>query len=180
MFQIDLVERCRKNDRKAQLKLYKQYCEGMYCVAARFLNNSEDAEDVLQDAFIKAFQKIHQFSGEVTFGAWLKRIVINTCIDHLKSKKMQFVELKDYQMQVVEDENWSVSELVSLDEVKMAMEQLPEKYRYVVKLYLVEGYDHAEISQILNLTQTASRTRLLRGKAHLKRLLKDKSHGTGS
>ncbi len=180
MFQIDLVERCRKNDRKAQLKLYNQYCEGMYCVAVRFLNNSDDAEDVLQEAFIKAFQKIHQFSGEVTFGAWLKRIVINTCIDYLKSKKMQFVELQDYQMQVVEDENWSVSEGISLDEVKKAMEQLPEKYRYVVQLYLVEGYDHAEISQILNLTQTASRTRLLRGKAYLKRLLKEKSHGTGS
>ncbi|MBT8209177.1 MAG: RNA polymerase sigma factor [Eudoraea sp.] len=180
MFQIDLVERCRKNDRKAQLKLYKQYCEGMYCVAARFLNNADDAEDVLQEAFIKAFQKIHQFSGEVTFGAWLKRIVINTCIDYLKSKKMQFVEFQDYQMQVVEDEDWSVSESVSLDEVKKAMEQLPEKYCYVVKLYLLEGYDHTEIAQILKLTQTASRTRLLRGKAYLRELLKEKNHGTGS
>ena len=180
MFQVDLVERCRNNDRKAQLKLYNQYCEGMYCVAARFLNNSDDAEDVLQEAFIKAFQKIHQFSGEVTFGAWLKRIVINTCIDHLKSKKMQFVELQEYQMQVVEDENWSVSESVSIDEVKRVMEQLPEKYRYVVKLYLVEGYDHTEISQILNLSPTASRTRLLRGKGLLKKLLKSKSHETGS
>ena len=180
MFQIDLVERCRKNDRKAQLQLYKQYCDGMYCVAARFLNNSDDAEDVLQEAFIKAFQRIHQFKGEVTFGAWLKRIVINSCIDFLKSKKMEFVELKDYQMKVVEDEDWSVSETVSLNEVKQTMEQLPEKYKYVVQLYLVEGYDHAEISQILNLTQTACRTRLMRGKAHLKELLKKKSHETGS
>lgn len=180
MFQIDLVERCRKNDRKAQLQLYKQYCDGMYCVAARFLNNADDAEDVLQEAFIKAFQRIHQFKGEVTFGAWLKRIVINSCIDFLKSKKMEFVELKDYQMKVVEDEDWSVSETISLNEVKKTMEQLPEKYKYVVQLYLVEGYDHAEISQILNLTQTACRTRLMRGKAHLKELLKKKSHETGS
>ena len=181
MFQIDLVEQCRKNDRKAQFKLYKQYCDGMYCVAMRFLNNADDAEDVLQEAFIKAFQKIHQYSGEVTFGAWLKRIVINKCIDFLKSKKMQQVELKDYQMQVVEEDDiWSVSPSVSVAEVKEAMEQLPDKYRYVLQLYLVEGYDHEEIAQILNLTSTASRTRLLRGKGHLRKLLKNKNHGTGS
>ncbi|MBT8322933.1 MAG: RNA polymerase subunit sigma-70, partial [Eudoraea sp.] len=77
-------------------------------------------------------------------------------------------------------EDWSVSESVSLVEVKRAMEQLPEKYRYVVKLYLLEGYDHTEIAHILKLTQTASRTRLLRGKAYLRELLKEKNHGTGS
>ncbi len=180
MFQIDLVEQCRKNDRKAQLKLYKQYCDGMYCVAMRFLNNSDDAEDVLQEAFIKAFQKIHQYSGEVTFGAWLKRIVINKCIDFLKAKRLDHVELKDYQMKVVEDESWSVAPSISVEEVKRTMEQLPDKYRYVLQLYLVEGYDHEEIAQILELTPTASRTRLLRGKGHLRKLLKTESHGTGS
>lgn len=180
MFQIDLVEQCRKNDRKAQLKLYKQYCDGMYCVAMRFLNNADDAEDVLQEAFIKAFQKLHQYSGEVTFGAWLKRIVINKCIDFLKARKLDQVELKEYQMQVVEDESWSVAPSISADEVKNTMELLPDKYRYVLQLYLVEGYDHEEIAQILNLTPTASRTRLLRGKGHLKELLKNRTHGTGS
>ena len=180
MFQIDLVEQCRKNDRKAQLKLYKQYCDGMYCVAMRFLNNADDAEDVLQEAFIKAFQKLHQYSGEVTFGAWLKRIVINKCIDFLKARKLDQVELKEYQMQVVEDESWSVAPSISADEVKNTMELLPDKYRYVLQLYLVEGYDHEEIAQILDLTPTASRTRLLRGKGHLKELLKNRTHGTGS
>lgn len=180
MFQIDLVEQCKKNDRKAQLKLYKQYCDGMYCVAMRFLNNADDAEDVLQEAFVKAFQKIHQYSGEVTFGAWLKRIVINKCIDFLKSRKLDQVELKEYQMQVVEDESWSVAPSISIEEVKQTMEQLPDKYRYVLQLYLVEGYDHEEIAQILELTPTASRTRLLRGKGHLRKLLNTISHGTGS
>ena len=180
MFQIDLVEQCKKNDRKAQLKLYKQYCDGMYCVAMRFLNNADDAEDVLQEAFIKAFQKIHQYSGEVTFGSWLKRIVINKCIDFLKSRKLDQVELKEYQMQVVEDESWSVAPSISIEEVKQTMEQLPDKYRYVLQLYLVEGYDHEEIAQILELTPTASRTRLLRGKGHLRKLLNTISHGTGS
>lgn len=179
-FQIDLVERCKAQDRKAQLKLYKQYCEGMYCVAMRFLNNRDDAEDVLQEAFIKAFQKIHQYSGQVTFGAWLKRIVINSCIDFLKAQKERNLEIRENTLQIVEDQNWTIEPGISIEEVKVAMAQLPDTYKYVLQLYLLEGYDHEEIAQILRLTATASRTRLLRGKGYLRELLKRKKHGTGS
>ncbi len=178
MVSIELVEQCKANDRKAQLMLYKKYCDGMYCVAMRFLKNADDAEDVLQEAFIKAFQKIDRFKGEVTFGAWLKRIVVNRSIDFLKAKQQRTVELKEGYMHVAEDEAWEVNEEVNLKLVKERIEKLPEKYRFVVQLYLVEGYDHAEISQILNITETASRTRLLRGKGYLKELLKDMSYGT--
>ena len=167
MFQIDLVEQCKVNNRKAQLKLYKQYCDGMFCVALRFLKNEDDAEDVLQESFIKAFQRIHQFKGEVTFGAWLKRIVVNGSIDFLKAKKIPPVVLDENTLQIVE----TVEDGISIDRVKSAIESLPDKYRFVVQLFLVEGYDHNEISQILDITETASRTRLLRGKAHLKSLL---------
>ena len=180
MFQIDLIERCKANDRKAQLKLYRQYCDGMYCVAMRFLKNEDDAEDVLQEAFIKAFQKIEQFKGEVTFGAWLKRIVINKSLDHIKSRKEQYLELRENTLHIVEDDDWEVEEDISIDEVRLAMEALPEKYRFVVQLFLLEGYDHSEISEILKLEQTTCRTRLLRGKARLKELLKSKTYGTGS
>jgi RNA polymerase sigma-70 factor (ECF subfamily) len=180
MFQIDLVERCKANDRRAQLKLYKQYCDGMFCVAVRFLKNADDAEDVLQESFIKAFQKIHQYRGEVTFGAWLKRIVINNCLDAIKSKKEKYVELHENTLHVVENDDWIIADSISINEVKAAMDQLPEKYRVVVQLYLLEGYDHSEISQILKLEETTCRTRLLRGKGQLKELLKDKRYGTGS
>ncbi|NAS11304.1 RNA polymerase sigma factor [Poritiphilus flavus] len=180
MFQIDLVERCKANDRKAQLKLYRQYCEGMFCVAMRFLKDPDDAEDVLQESFIKAFQKIDQFKGEVTFGAWLKRIVINKSLDFIKAKKVRHVQLNENLLHIAEDEDWSVSDEISVAEVSEAMSGLPEKYRYVVQLYLVEGYDHGEISQILDLTETTCRTRLLRGKGQLKELLKAKRYGTGS
>lgn len=180
MFQIDVVEQCKANDRMAQLKLYKQYCEGMFYVAMRFVQNSDDAEDVVQESFIKAFQRIQQFKGEVTFGAWLKRIVINNCIDFLKSKKNQFVELDENYMHVAEDNDWTVDIDVTIDQVKRAIGQLPEKYKYVVMMFLIEGYDHREISQVLKLSETASRTRLLRGKSYLKELLKEKEYGTGS
>ena len=180
MFHIDLVAQCKANDRRAQMKLYKQYCDGMFCVAMRFLKNEDDAEDVLQEAFIKAFEKIHQFKGEVTFGAWLKKIVVNRSIDFLKAKKEQLVALDETYMQIKDDEDWTVEDGVTLEEVKNAMEQLPETYRTVVQLYLMEGYDHDEISQILGITGSSCRTRLMRGKAYLKEILKHKNYGTGS
>ena len=179
MFQIDIVEQCIANDRKAQMKLYKQYCNGMFCVAMRFLKNSDDAEDVLQESFVKAFQRIHQFKGDVTFGAWLKRIVINNSIDFLKSKKERTVELDERYMHSIEDEDWIVEDGITLEEIKEAIERLPEKYKYVVMMYLIEGYDHGEISYVLNLTQTTCRTRLFRGKGHLKAALKHRNYGTG-
>lgn len=180
MFQIELVEQCKANDRKAQLMLYKQYCDGMYGVAMRFLKNPDDAEDVLQESFIKAFQRIDQFKGEVTFGAWLKRIVVNGSIDFLKTKHQKTVELNEGYMHVADDNDWTIEDGISLEKIKNAIEKLPEKYKYVIQLFLVEGYDHDEIAQILNISNTASRTRLLRGKAQLKETLKDIAYGTGS
>ncbi len=180
MFQIEIVERCKANDRKAQLTLYKQYCEGMFCVAMRFLKNADDAEDVLQESFIKAFQKIHQFKGDVTFGAWLKRIVINKSIDFLKSKRENTLSLNENFMHITEDEDWTVEDDVTTETIKEAIERLPEKYKYVVMMYLIEGFDHNEIATVLHLTETTCRTRLLRGKGLLKEALKDWKYGTGS
>ncbi|WP_250434115.1 RNA polymerase sigma factor [Hanstruepera flava] len=182
MFQIDIVEKCKQNDRKAQMQLYNQYCNGMYSVAKRFVKHDAEAEDVVQDAFIKAFTKLHQYNAEVTFGAWLKRIVVNTSIDALKSKKQRLVELDDVHLKVVDtgdDDKWLADDAVSIDEIKEAINQLSDKYKYVVMLFLIEGYDHQEISEILNISEVASRTQLYRGKLQLQKLLKQKQNGTG-
>ena len=131
MFQVDIIEKCKQNNRKAQLQLYNQYCQGMYIVANRFLKNADDAEDVVQEAFIKAFTKLHQYKAEVTFGAWLKSIVVNKSIDFLKSKKQQLVALNEVHLKVVdtyEDDKWLVDDAMTLNDVKKAMEALPEKY----------------------------------------------------
>ena len=178
MFQFDVVERCKVNDRKAQMQLYEQYCEGMFRVAMRYVKNVDEAEDMVQESFIKVFGRIHQFKGEVTFGAWLKRIVINKCIDSLKAQKKKMVELDESYLHISEEEDWTVADGISIEEVKGAIEKLPEKYRYVVMMFLIEGFDHKEIAQVLQLTETTSRTRLLRGKSYLKELLKEKVYGT--
>lgn len=152
----------------------------MYFVALRFMKDSMEAEDAMQEAFIKAFQKIHQFTGEVTFGAWLKRIVINKCIDKLKAKKLEFTALNEQVMGTVEEEDdWHIDDGIGIEEVKKQMEELPEKYKYPLMLYLMEGYDHEEISQILNITQVASRTLVHRGKKKLQEELKALKDGTG-
>jgi RNA polymerase sigma-70 factor (ECF subfamily) len=181
MFQVDIIEKCKQNNRKAQLQLYNQYCDGMYIVAKRFLKDTADAEDVVQEAFIKAFTKLHQYQSEVTFGAWLKRIVVNKSIDFLKSKKQELVDLEEVHLKVIDttiDDKWLVDDAITLDEVKIAIDKLPEKYQYVVMLYLIEGYDHQEISEILNISEVASRTQLSRGKVKLQELLTLKKNGT--
>ena len=163
------------------MKLYNQYCDGMYIVAMRFVKDSMEAEDIVQESFIKAFQKLHQFKGEVTFGAWLKRIVVNKSIDLLKSKKQHMLEIDEVHLKVVDtnhEDEWLVDDAITLDEVKAAINKLPDKYRYVVMLFLIEGYDHQEIAQILNISQVASRTQLSRGKTKLKELLTLSSNGT--
>ncbi|MFD1095205.1 RNA polymerase sigma factor [Salegentibacter chungangensis] len=180
MIQHQLIEACKQNSRRAQFKLYNKYCEGMYYVALRFMKDSFEAEDAMQEAFIKAFEKIHQFTGEVTFGAWLKRIVINRCIDKLKAKKLELVALNEQVLGTVEeDENWQIDDGIGIEQVKKAIGQLPEKYEYPLMLFLVEGYDHEEISEILNITQVASRTLVHRGKKKLQEELKAQKNGTG-
>lgn len=179
MFQIELINQCKKNSRKAQLQLYKQYCSGMFIVARRFMKNDFDAEDAMQEAFIKAFEKLDQFKAEVTFGSWLKRIVIHTCLDKLKLNKLELLQLDETYLKIADEpERMEIDDEITIHEVKECIALLPEKYRYVVMLYLIEGYDHQEISEILGITQVASRTQLLRGKKKLQELLILQKNGT--
>ena len=137
----------------------------------RLINNTAEAEDVMQEAFLKAFTKIDTYKGEVSFGAWLKRIVINRSLDYLKKRKVKFEEinektnqLPDYQMEIKE---------VNMKVIKDAIQKLPDGYRVVLSLFLIEGYDHEEISEILGISNSNSRTQYLRAKNKLRELLKD-------
>ncbi|MBX2828015.1 MAG: RNA polymerase sigma factor [Flavobacteriaceae bacterium] len=174
-----LVEQCREHNPKAQLALYKQYCEGMFIVAQRYIKDMAQAEDVMQEAFIKAFSKLHQFKGDVTFGAWLKRIVINQCLDTIKAKKIEALSINEEVLSISEDDDWSVADEVTVAEVHRAIDNLRDPYKVVVQLFLLEGYDHQEISGILGISENASRTNLFRGKKQLQEQLKHLHYGTG-
>lgn len=176
----ELIAKCRKNDRKAQMELYKKYSRGMYFVAYRFFNNEFLAEEAMQESFIKAFTRLDQFTGDVTFGAWLKRIVINKSIDMLKARKLETTALNEQIMGTPEEfDDWEVTDNTTVEEVKTAIDNLPEKYRYPIHLFLIEGFDHNEISEVLNITAVSSRTLVHRGKKRLKEQLKHLRNGTG-
>ncbi|WGF91242.1 RNA polymerase sigma factor [Aequorivita marisscotiae] len=180
MSDLLLIEQCKNCDRKAQMALYGKYCNGMFIIANRYLKDTAAAEDAMQDAFIKAFQKLSQFTGDVTFGAWLKRIVINTCLDSIKRNKMELQSLNEEVFTMVhEDSDWTIADEATISEVLAAIESLPENYKLTVKLFLLEGYDHQEISEILQISENASRTYLHRGKSKLKEKLKHLRYGTG-
>lgn len=176
-----LVEQCRAQNPRAQMALYKQYCDGMFIVASRYLKDTAEAEDAMQVAFIKAFKKMEQFKGDVTFGAWLKRIVINTCLDALKKKKAHFEEINDETLRIEdeEDTSWAIADGTTMEAIQEAIMKLNPNYKSVVQLFLLEGFDHQEIAQVLDITESASRTNLHRGKIQLKQHLKHLQYGTG-
>jgi RNA polymerase sigma-70 factor (ECF subfamily) len=170
--QQKLIEACRNNSRKAQLKLYKQYNGAMYSVCLNMVSDKHLAEDLMQESFISAFQKLNSFKGEVSFGAWLKRITINKCIDYLKSKKIQFESIENLPLPAeISNEEEQIANEKSISEIKEKVKELPEGYKTILTLYLFEGYDHEEIGQILNISSSTSRSQYTRAKAHLIKLL---------
>jgi RNA polymerase sigma factor (sigma-70 family) len=177
---IDLVERCKIGERKAQYDLYRQYSKAMYNVSLRILNHEAEAEDSLQEAFLDAFNHIQSFRGQSTFGAWLKQIVVNRAINHLRSRRVEFVELDTTRNADEDGLDWADSEpydeagiAFDVERIRLAMQQLSEGYRVVLSLYLFEGYDHEEIGQILNISETTSRTQFMRGRKRLVQLINE-------
>lgn len=177
--QQKLIKECKRQKPKAQLQLYNMYCKAMLQIAYRYVKDISLAEDVMQDAFIKAFKKIDSYTGKVAFGAWLKKIVINQSIDELKRKKLLTISINEEVLNVVEDTNWKVENEVAKGLILKAIAEQKEKYRFVLNLYLIEGFDHNEIAEILGITVTTSRTHLMRGKKLVKEYLNTKNYAEG-
>ena len=161
----EILERCKQNDRRAQMQLYNKYSEGMYYVAFRFLKNSFEAEEAMQEGFVKAFTKMHQYNGEVTFGAWLKRIVINTALQ--RYRKQQVFEIVNEQ-QIEQEEVTVDTEDISLQFLLKIVQELPDRYRLVFNLYVLDGYPHKEIAKMLSISEGTSKSNLARARLILK------------
>ncbi|WP_242696019.1 RNA polymerase sigma factor [Desertivirga brevis] len=170
---FNLVVECKDGNRKAQFELYKLYSKAMYNIAMRILNDADEASDMLQESFIDAFLRIKEFRQESSFGMWIKQIVVNKCISQLRKRKFEFLSTEEVDLSEIPDEDeFNEEELqLQVEEVKKAIHMLPEGYRIVLSLYLLEGYDHEEIAFILKITESTSRTQLLRAKRKLTDLL---------
>lgn len=165
-----MIDRCKAGKREAQFQLYKLYYKSMFNTSLRMVGNEAEAEDIMQESFLKAFKKIDTYEGKVSFGAWLKKIVVNRSLDYLKKRKVNFEEIDEKLMDEAETPVLETREL-NLQKLKDAIFQLPEGYRAVLSLYLLEGYDHDEISEILGISNSSSRSQLLRAKLKLRKLL---------
>jgi len=163
-----LIEECKKGSIKAQYKLYNQYSKAMYNLAYRMMNNREDAEDMLQEAFTECFRRMDTFRYESTFGAWLKSILLNRCINQLRKKKTELVYHDNMPVLSNDEEQ---EKIYDTDKIFKGIEQLPDGYRIVLTLYLLEGYDHTEISQILQISESTSKSQYSRAKEKLRNIL---------
>ena len=171
----ELVDKCLKGDRRAQFEVYQTYSKAMYNICYRMMGKREEAEDVLQNAFVDVFGKLQSFRGEATLGAWIKRIVINSCLNELKKKKIHFV-VADEEIGYLEYEDYeSDFDLDDIARIKNAINLLPQGYKVVFSLYLLEGYDHGEISEILGISEGASKSQYSRAKQKLHQILTQKS-----
>ena len=168
-----LVAECKQGSKKACYELYRLYSKAMLNVAYRIVGNVEEAEDVLQESFVDAFSKLKDFRQETTFGLWLKQIVVNRSINLLRKRKLDLVTMDGEQLEnIADEESYDDSDMqYQVEVVKKAIMQLPEGYRLVLTLYLLEGYDHEEIGQILKINENTSRTQFLRAKRKLSEIL---------
>jgi len=171
----DLIEACKKGDQKAQFEIYRLYHSAMFNTTLRIVGDPDDAEDVMQEAFLKAFDKIRTFRGKVSFGAWLKRIVINKALDFLRLKKqmLSLDEVREIE-EVADDVPEILESAPKMEEIRRAIHALPEGYRIVLSLILLEGYDHEEVAEILNISNATSRTQYHRAKKKLIELMNEK------
>jgi RNA polymerase sigma factor (sigma-70 family) len=167
----EIVMGCQRNERRAQAELYSLYSRAMYNICLRIVGSAESAEDVLQNSFIDIFSKIDSFRFEATIGAWIKRIVVNNCINHLKKRRLVFAELNESYGQHIADRSDTETPIFNVEKINRAIYQLPEGYRIVFSLYALEGYDHEEIGQILGITEATSKSQYSRAKAKLRDIL---------
>lgn len=166
-----LIKQCRKGDKRAQFRLYNLYSKAMFNLAYRMTNNREDAEDILQETFVECFRNLGSFRFESTFGAWLKTILINRSINHLKKRKISMV-FQEYLPEPEPEENVDIE--YNTEKISRGIEMLPDGYRVILTLYLLEGYDHSEISQILGISESTSKSQYSRAKDKLRKLLLNK------
>ena len=173
----ELIAGCRKRHRQSQLAMYRRFAPLVYPICLRIVGHSEEAEEAMQDTFLKLFEKLDQYHDELCFEAWIRRIAVRTAIDYVR-RRLPEEELIEETLPDVPDNEEEIREqeeqtLLTVASVRNALEKVPAQARVVLSLYLFEGYDMEEISQILKIQPSSVRSQYLRGKRRLIELLQN-------
>ena len=168
-----LIERCCKNDRRAQNELFKLYADAMYNICRRMMGNEEDARDVMQEGFIHAFLNLPKLKDKSLFSAWIKRIMINHCLNAIKRKKPDLEYLEEKHDRMEEDKHDESFTRFGIRKIIEAMDGIPQGCRSVMNLYVFEGYDHSEISDILSISVSASKAQLSKAKSKIRDIIEN-------
>lgn len=167
-----ILKACIRGERLAQQQFFTQYKGKMFALCLRYARNREDAEDILQEGFVKVFRDLHQYSGTGNLEGWVRKVFVNTALQHIEKRKKQFLfsELED--MADVPDEGPDFApEEHPAQNLIVVLQQLPDGFRTVFNLHVLEGYSHPEIAEILGISVGTSKSQLLRAKAYFKKLL---------
>jgi len=165
----DLIKGCIAGDKRMQEELYNRFAPKMYAVCLRYANNSNDAQDLLQEGFIKVYRNLHRFRAEGSFEGWIRRVFINSSIEHFRKKSAQLSTVSDKEENTIEDSDISALDSLAEKDIIRLVQELSPGYRTVFNLYVVEGYSHREIGELLGISEGTSKSQLARAKAILQK-----------
>ena len=171
--ELKLIEACKHNNRTAQKVLYNRFAPYMMATALRYTGDNDTAEDIVQEAFIKIFGSLHQYAAQGTLAGWVHRITVNVALEYLRSNNILMNSIDTEEVMQLPALDDSVIEKMSADELLAVIASLPVGFRTVFNMYAVEGYSHKEISQILGIQESTSRSQYLRAKAYIQRNLEE-------
>ncbi len=177
--EIDLIQGCIDGNRQMQEQLYQKYSSKMYGVCLRYSGNVEDANDLLQEGFIKIFKNLIKFRGEGSFEGWMRRIFVNTSIEHFR-KKVKLYNVGEVQENTIEDNDWNILDTLAEKDIIALVNELSPGYKAVFNMHVIEGYSHKEIADILGITEGTSKSQLARAKGVLKKSFESRLNKTSN
>jgi RNA polymerase sigma factor (sigma-70 family) len=168
--EADLIKGCLSGDRRIQEKLYQRFSPKMYGICLRYANNHYDAKDILQDGFVKVFRNLEKFRGEGSFEGWMRRVFVNTAIEHYR-KKIYINSISETEENTIEDKSVSALDQLAEKDIIELVQKLSPGYRTVFNMYVIEGYSHKEIGDILGINEGTSKSQLARAKSILQKMV---------
>lgn len=171
----DLIKGCLEGNRRMQELLYQRFSPKMYAISLRYAGKPEDAQDILQDGFVKVFRNLGMYRGDGSFEGWMRRIFVNTAIEHYR-RQVQTYNVTETHENTLESKNVSVVDSLSLKDLMAVIQQLSPGYKTVFNLYVIEGYTHKEIAEMIGISEGTSKSQLARAKGILQDILNAKKN----